>query len=159
MSKKIVILVIAILGVCILLVGVIGYLVYKNYYMPSTATLPPPPQTYDFPSEQIRYPAEWPNDLKFPEQFVLVDSASGSLPESTSIGWSVRLIYQGNTDATVKALSEFLGSKDWTITDNLSVDSNNVSILIEREGSSGIIAISSDPNNPSQTLITATFFP
>ena len=162
MSKKTVLLLIVIVGVCILLIGGAGYFAYKKYSQPEVNTLPPlppPPQTYDFPSEKTQYPADWPNDFKFPEDFVLVGTASGSLPGDTSTGWSARFNYQGSAEDTAKAASEFLESKGWTITDNLPANSDNVTLIVEQDNSSGIIAISKDPNNPSQTLITATFFP
>jgi hypothetical protein len=159
MSKKLIVTIIAVLGVCVLIAS-IGYYVYASYYLPSrVAPLPLSPQLQEFPSEEKQYPADWPVDFRFPEGFLLVDSTAGNLPESTGTAWSARLIYKGETSDAVRATTEFLVGTGWTVTENVPVDLDNTSLIVERGNGSGIIAISKDPNNSSQTLITATLFP
>lgn len=157
MSKKIITL-LAIFGV-VLLTAYVGYYAYINYYLPSRVKLPPPLRNVEFPSEPTQYPEDWPDDLKFPEDFVLVDSTSGTLPESTTEGWSAKLRYQGKPSDAVELASAFFEEKGWTIFQKTRLDSGGFSLILQREQGSGIVVIDSDPNDASATLIIATLFP
>jgi hypothetical protein len=148
----------ALVGVVILL-AFVGYFVYTNYYLPSRIKLPPPLRNVDFPSEQIQYPANWPDDLKFPEEFALVDSATGELPETTSTGWSVKLRFKGQPSDAVEKTSDFFEEKGWAIIQKSQLDSGGFSIILEQDQGSGIVIIDSDLDDPTTTLIIATIFP
>ena len=154
MSKKLIIFAV-LLGIVFL----IGYYLYTNYYLPSTVTLPPPLENVDFPSEPIPYPTDWLDELKFPEEFRLVDTASGALPEATAQGWAAKFRYQGTPSECTELLSSFLEGNGWTIIENNKLDAGGFLLLIQREQGSGIIVIDIDPNDASQTLIIATIFP
>jgi hypothetical protein len=153
MSKKLIIFAV-LLGIVIL----IGYYVYTNYYLPSTVTLPPPLENVDFPSEPVPYPADWLDELKFPNEFTLVDSSSGTLPEATTQGWAAKFRYQGKPSEATKSISSFMKEKGWTVAEN-KLDSGGNLLLIQREQGSGIIVIDFDPNDASKSLVVATIFP
>ena len=122
-------------------------------------TLPPPLENVEFPSDPVPYPTDWLNELKFPNEFTLVDSSSGTLPESTTYGWSAKFRYQGKPSEALKIISSFLEDKGWTIVENNNLESGGFSLLIQREHGNGIIVIDTDSRNASQTLIIATIFP
>jgi hypothetical protein len=160
MLKKLIIF-LAILGILgiIVLMAFVGYYLYLNYYLPKTATLPPPLANVDFPTEQVQYPADWPDELKFPEDLVLTDSSSGTLPDSAAMGWSAKLRFQGKPLEAEKIISAYFKDKGWTIVESTELDSGGFSLIIQREQGNGIIVIDTDPNNSSQTIIIATVFP
>jgi hypothetical protein len=157
MSKKLPI-VLAIFGICFL-ASAIGYYFYTNYYRPARVTLPSALENIEFPSEPTQYPAGWPDDLKFPEGLVLVDSTSGTLPESTTTGWSAKLRYQGKPSDATKLISAFFEEKGWAVSQETQLESGGFSLILEREQGSGIIIVDTDPNDASATLVIATIFP
>ncbi len=132
---------------------------YSHYYLPSTFTLPQPLSNVEFPLGQAQYPSDWPDELKFPSPFVLVDSSSGILPEGTTTGWSVKLKFLGNPLEADKLISEFFREEGWTIVESDQLDSGGYSLLIQRGQGNGIIVMDTDLTNPLQTLIIATVFP
>jgi hypothetical protein len=150
-----------------IIIGIISLLVLlsvsiyftKFYRVNETPTLPSPLTAVSFPSESIQYPVDWPDDLKFPKDFVLVDSTSGTLPESTAKGWSAKLRYQGKPSEAETAITAFFEEKGWTIVENNPLDSGGATLLLQRNHGSGIIVIDVDPKNSSATLVVATFFP
>jgi hypothetical protein len=159
MSKKLTSLVlIGILGGCAVALF-IGFRLYSNYNRPSQNSLPSPLEVIEFPAEPTQYPVDWPDDLKFPEEFVLVDSTTGQMPESTTTGWSAKLRYQGKPSDAVELASAFFKEKGWTILQKIQMDSGGFTLILQREQGSGIIVIETDPNNNSETLIVATLFP
>ncbi len=157
MSKKLVVS--AVILVIAILLGYFGYYIYTNYYLPSTVPLPPPLTNVDFPSEPMPYPTNWLDELKFPSEFTLVDSSSGTLPENVTQGWAAKFRYQGKPSDAAKIISSFLEEKGWTIVENKKLDSGGFSLLIQREQGNGIIVIDTDSSDASQTLIIATIFP
>jgi hypothetical protein len=157
MSRKLVTSAV-ILGIVILL-AYFGYYLYRTYSLPPIVPLPPPLASVEFPSEQTQYPVDWPDELKFPSGFMLVDSSSGTLPESTAQGWAAKFRYQGKPSEATKLISSFMEEKRWTIVENNKLDSGGFSLLIQREQGNGIIVIDSDPSDAAQTLIIATIFP
>jgi hypothetical protein len=148
-----------IIGIISLIVLVILSIYLTRFYrVNTTPTLPSPLTAVSFPSEPTPYPTDWPEDLKFPKDFVLVDSTSGTLPESTTKGWSAKLRYQGKPSEAENATTAFFEEKGWTIVENNPLDSGGSTLLLQREQANGIVVIDVDPNDPSVTLIIATFF-
>ena len=157
MTKKS-ILGLAFLGI-IILVPILGYYFYTHYYLPSTLILPQPLANVEFPAGQAQYPADWPEELRFPPDFVLADASSGTLPEGTTTGWAVKLRIKGNPSEAKQLISEFLKDKGWTAVESDQLDSGGFSLIIKRENGNGIVVIDPDPNISSQTLVIVTVFP
>lgn len=154
MSRKFIISII-ILGIVIF----IAYFLYTNYYLPSTATLPPPLENVDFPSEPVPYPTDWLDELKFPNEFTLVDSSTGTFPEATTQGWAAKLRYQGKPSDATKLISSFMKDKGWIIVEHNKLDSGGVLLVVQREQGNGIITVDVDPINVSQSLVMFVIFP
>jgi hypothetical protein len=157
MSKKIVAL--AVILAALLLSVYIGYYFYINGYFPPTFTLPSPLESVEFPSEPAEYQEDWPDDLIYPTDFVLVDSSSGTLPEDSTKGWSAKLRFQGKSLEALTAITAFFEGKGWTIIDKSSLASGGFTLILQREQGNGIVVIDIDPQHSSQTLIIATLFP
>lgn len=153
----------AVLAVVILVIIIVvpscGFFIYTNYYLPSKLTLPPSLANVNFPTGQAQYAADWPDGLKFPTAFVLVDSSSGTLPGGTTPGWSAKLRFQGNPSEAKKMISEFFKNTGWKIVESDQLDSGGFSLLIQHDAGNGIIVIDTDPNNSSQSLVIVTVFP
>jgi hypothetical protein len=150
-----------IIGGIVFLIIITGVYIYftRFYRERATPSLPSPLTAVPFPSEPIQYPADWPGDLKFPKEFVLVDSASGTLPESTAKGWSAKLRFQGKPSEAVTAISGFFEEKGWTIVENDRLDSGGFLLLLRHEQGEGIVIVDTEPSNSSHTLLIATLFP
>jgi hypothetical protein len=157
MSKKI-IFILLILGI-VILGSFFGYYYYENYYLPSKFILPPPLANIEFPSDHMQYPSDWPDELKLPQEFILADVASGTLPEGSTKGWSAKYRYQGKPLVAEKQISAFFENKGWVIVESYKLDSGGFSLIIQRNLGNGIIVIDTDPSNSLQTLIIATLFP
>lgn len=157
MSKKLIPFLIAI-GTTTLL-AYLGYYLYTHRAVSSIQPLHPPLANVNFPTDQIPYPVDWPEELKFPDEFVLVDSSSGTLPKGIIQGWAAKFRYKGNPSDVDIAISSFLIEKGWSIIEKSKLDSGGYSILIMMENGTGIIAIDKDPNKTSQSLIIVTIFP
>lgn len=157
MAKKFVI-VLTILGF-IILGACFGYYLYSNYYSPTKYALPSPLENVPFPTEQEQYPADWLDELKFPSDFILVDSSSGTLPESTIQGWAAKFRYDGTPSEARKLATSFLEEKGWTIAESSKLDSGGYSLLLQRDQGNGIVVIDNEPNNTSQSIMIVTIFP
>lgn len=125
------------------------------------ATLPPPLAAVEFPTQVIDYPSGWPAQLHYPEQFKLVEAASGELPGGGSPGWAAKLRYKGTPDSAADLLSSFFTSGGWQITDRMELDSGGFLILIERDNKTGtgIVVIDPDPTERSYSRVVAIVFP
>lgn len=159
MTKKITIP-LAVIGILtILFIAWFGYRLFSNYYLPSKTVLPSPLQNVSFPFTETQYTADWPDDLKFPNDFLLVDSSSGTLPEGTAIGWAAKFRYYGSPMEASQAIVLFLSEHEWTVVEDVKLDAEGISLLVQRQDGSGVIVLGTDPNDPSQTLIVASLFP
>lgn len=124
------------------------------------ATLPPPLKNVEFPTQVIAYPTDWPIELRYPEQFSVVEVSSGTLPDSASTGWAVKLRYAGDLKSAANILSSFFAEKGWQIVERTELDSGGVLLVIERgDKSTGIVIMDTDASNPDYTNIIATVFP
>src|SRR5438874_1547937 len=50
------------------------------------STFPPALAEVTFPTQSTAYPADWPAELHYPDQFSVVEAASGTLPDGVSQG-------------------------------------------------------------------------
>lgn len=117
-------------------------------------TLPPPLAKVPFPTKEVDYPPDWPTELRFPEEFRLVDVSSGVFLKGDK-GGAAKLLYKGHPQKAAELLSSFFVSRNWQIIKRYELDSGGVTLLIKRN-KSGIIVIDPDPNNPEYTRIAVT---
>jgi hypothetical protein len=113
----------------------------------------------EFPTEPIEYPAGWPEDLRYPEEFDLVDASSGSLPGSSALGWGAKLRYEGDLEAAASALSSFYEDNGWEVAEQSFLDTGGVVMVITREAGSGILVMDADGDDPAYTNVVAVVFP
>ena len=149
----------------LIVVGILAFVLYrfvfngnKDQYIQPSGIDPASLASVEFPSEAAQYPQDWPAELTFPTDFILVDSSSGSLPEGSKKGWSMKLRYAASSSDTEAAVTSFLQGNGWQIVQNEPLDSIGYSILIQRGKSSGIVIIDIDPVESSNSIILSTIF-
>jgi hypothetical protein len=122
--------------------------------------LPPPLANVRFPSQPISYPADWHPDLRYPNQFTLVEATSGISPRGTK-GWAAKLVYQGDPRNAADALSIFFVSKGWQPIERTELDSSGFLLLFQKgdKQRTGAIVIDPDTQRPGYIKIVATVFP
>lgn len=124
------------------------------------AKLPPPLAAVSFPSQVIGYPPDWHPDLRYPNQFSLVETVSGISPRGVK-GWAVKLVYQGEARVAVDLLSNFFASKGWQTLERTELDSKGFLLLVQKDDKhqTGAIVIDPDTERPGYVKIVATVFP
>jgi hypothetical protein len=113
-----------------------------------------------FPTQKVDYPVEWPQELRYPDQFTLVQTSSGM--ESGGIkGWAAKLRYTGSLKDAADLLSSFFTSNGWQIAERNELSTGGLSLLIERNNrqNTGLIVLESDPADSNSIRIVATVFP
>jgi hypothetical protein len=123
--------------------------------------LPPPLENVEFPTEKINYPRDWPVELRYPDEFMLVETSSGSSELGGPKGWAAKLRIEADPQSSADLLASFFTTQGWEINEREELDSGGVLILIERNSGAnqGIIVIDPDQTNPSYTNILASVFP
>ncbi len=124
------------------------------------STLPPPLESVDFPSQTIAYPIDWPVELRYPDQFKLVDAVSGILPDSSTRVHVAKLLYPGTAQDAENLLSSFFTRQGLQIAENNKLDDGGFQLLLQGgdKQHSGIVVIDPDTNNQKSTRILATIW-
>jgi hypothetical protein len=124
-------------------------------------TLSPPLEGVEFPSERINYPSDWPVELRYPGEFMLVETSSGSSELGGPKGWAAKLRIEADLHSAADLLASFFTAQGWQIHDREELDSGGVLILLEKKNGAnqGILVFDSDLTDPSYTNILATVFP
>ena len=122
------------------------------------ATLAGPLAGVEFPALAATYPPQWPAELDYPEQFIVVETGSGTLPESDVRGWAAKLRYEGDVGSAADLLSSFFMSQGWHIVEKTELGSGGFLMLIEGESGkgTGIVVIDPDPNDVRHTRALVT---
>jgi len=122
--------------------------------------LPPPLASVDFPLQVIDYPTEWPSDLRYPAQFVPVETTSGDLPGSVARGWGTKLVHQGDAGNAADKLSAFFISNGWQIIERTELDSGGYLLSLQRHDrqDTGAVVIDPDTEQPGHIKIIITVF-
>ncbi len=125
-----------------------------------TITLPPPLAGVEFPTQAIAYPPEWPADLRYPDEFSVVETSSGTLADD-STGWAAKLRYTGDPQSAADLLSSFFTERGWRVVERTELDSGGLLILVQHDEkkSSGALVIDPDTSDPGYTKVVATVFP
>lgn len=121
-------------------------------------TLPPPLIGVDFPDQVIDYPAGWPGDLRFPQEFQPSDFSSGVFPGATQSGWSAKLRYAGSPSNASQALSAFFSNQGWQVIEQDTLDSGGFLLVVEKgTQGSGLLIVDSDSTGGTLVLTTIYF--
>jgi hypothetical protein len=124
-------------------------------------TMSPPLEGVVFPGEKVFYPGDWPGELRFPDDFVLVEASSGNFELGGPKGWAAKLRIEADPHSAADLLASFFMAQGWEINDREELDSGGVLILLERMNGAnqGILVVDPDLTDPSYTNILATVFP
>lgn len=125
--------------------------------MPTTdplPTLPPPLARANFPKQAISYPQDWPTELRFPQEFVVVNTASGPSADGAVQIWTLKLRFAGNADAATEAMLTFLASRGWNAQQSVLSSGTHV-VTIERNNGAngGGFEADTDPDDPASARI------
>jgi len=125
-----------------------------------TVTLPLPLAKVEFPTQAVAYPPEWPADLRYPEEFSLVETSSGALPGGSK-GWAAKLRYRGDPQSAADLLSSFFTARGWRVVERIELDAGGFLILVQQheKRNSGALVIDPDTSDPGYTKVVATAFP
>ncbi len=125
-----------------------------------TTPFPPPLADIAFPTETIEYPSQWPPELRFSEEFSLVEAVSGELPENIATGTSSKLRFDDIPQKTQEAIESHFRQQGWELVESTQLDTGGIVILVEDpdNGQGGIIVIDNDPNNLETSIVLVTIF-
>jgi hypothetical protein len=113
----------------------------------SLSTLPPPLAGVPFPEQMIDYPLEWPEELRLPAPFRLVEVESGPLVEGDKIGWGGKFRFPNEPAAAAEALVTFFEETAWQINEQLDLGDGALLLFVsavDREGE-GMIVVDREP--------------
>lgn len=124
-------------------------------------TSSPPLAGVEFPLGTVEYPEDWPIELRYPEEFNLVETSSGSLDPGAPKGWAAKLRFEGDVKRAADLLSSFFTENGWQVSERTDLDSGGILIMIERNAGAnqGILVIDLDLTDPAYTNVLATVFP
>lgn len=112
----------------------------------------------DIPKDGVSYPDDWPEDLRFPKVFTLVETSSGKSVGGSSQGWTAMYRIKGSVDEAEASLRKHFLDLGWQIPAVEKQEESGYMFLLEKGESNGFIVIEADPDKRNQTLIMATFF-
>jgi len=124
------------------------------------AKLPPPLAAVSFPAQVIAYPPDWHPDLRYPDQFHLVEVSVGVSPQGSK-GWGAKLVFQGDPKNAADLFAIFLASKGWQVVERTELDSKGFLLIVQKgdKQHAGTIVIDPDTQRPGYIKIIATVFP
>jgi photosystem II stability/assembly factor-like uncharacterized protein len=126
---------------------------------PPLSTLPPPLADVHFPDEVTTYPADWPDVLRPPETFTLVETTSGPLLESAVTGRSAKLRFPHEPSVAAGQLEEFLKDIEWQIVERVDLGAGGLLLFIASSDNlgEGIVVIDPDQTEAGTSRIMVTF--
>jgi hypothetical protein len=111
----------------------------------------------DFPLQAINYPTAWPVEIRYPDQFLLVDASSAQLPDIGKYGWSAQLRFLGSIEDAYDQLIKFYDAHGWKVTEYPQMNTSTRMLLLQKnETQSGIVVLDIDRTNPRSVLIIAS---
>lgn len=126
-----------------------------------SSSLPAPLANVAFPTQVVPYPPEWPADLRYPEQFGVVETSSGTMPSGGAKGRAAKLRHKGDATSAADAMSSFFTAKGWQVVQRSALDSGGMLLLVQKgdRQHSGIVVIDPEPGNADYVRILATVVP
>jgi hypothetical protein len=121
-------------------------------------SLPPLLSGETFPVREIDYPDDWPSDLRFPKELIVVETSSGILNEGNSIGWITKLRSKGDVSQAKDLLMSVMEGNGWNIQEESDLGSSGALFLIAHPETSrtGVVVIEPDETDATQCLIVVT---
>ena len=108
----------------------------------------------DFQSTPIPYPQDWPADIQYPSEIVLIEALSGSIENSPKI-WSSKFISENGLEETAVILSEYFTSSGWDV-ERLVNDPKGIILSVERNNKESTGSVVLGPEDNSHTKILST---
>ncbi len=124
-------------------------------------SLPPMINKLKYEGEPVSYPDDWPNAVRYPKEFLLMDPVSGSLAGiggDNSTGYAAALLYKGNVSDAVQLMGEFMKSNGYTL-ECTKMQSWKYLLVVDKNHKGGAITFEEDLEEKDITRIIATVFP
>jgi hypothetical protein len=123
-------------------------------------TLAPVLADIPFPQQSAEYPSQWPDDLRYPRQFQVVDTTMQRAGRKARQGWAAKLRYKGTPAHASEDLAAFFSERGWRIVERTELEYGGYLLLIARDGSlgSGSIVVGADEQNSGAARVLATVF-
>lgn len=112
----------------------------------------------DIPNETINYPEDWPEDLRLPVSFSLVEANSGTSVGGSSQGWTAMYRFDGSVDEAESAINKHYFDNGWEIVGIEKQEIGGYKMLVQKGETEGFLVIELDSENQKQTLIMTTIF-
>lgn len=113
----------------------------------------------EFPLESVNYSPDWPDDLKFPDEIMLVEYQSGDALKGSSQGWSGKYRFNGDPSKLSGVLTNHFEQSGWNSTLIGDFPSSGYVLLLEKDQGDGLVIVDVDPDDPSETIIMVSLFP
>jgi len=124
------------------------------------ATMSSPLANVEFPTQEIQYPSDWPADLLYPDQFIVVDTSSGTFSETDKTEWAAKLRFAGDINTAADLLSSFFVNEGWQVIERSNLDGGGLLIIIQKNSTSnGIVIFDRDSHDAQYTSVVTTIFP
>lgn len=143
----------------IVIAGAVMFVFLARQSQPEVPTVQSPLKDVSFPIQTIPYPANWLDELHYPEQFQLVDTSFGALPVTNTKGYAAKLRFQGAPQAAADLLLSFFSEKGWKVVEQSSSGSGIVILIQSNKNKNGTVIIDSDSGDSNNAIILVTIFP
>jgi len=121
-------------------------------------SLPSPLKGVEFSAQPTDYPGGWPEEVRYPREFAVLEVSSGALDGRQ--GWGSKLMFKGTPEKASNLLSDFFVAKGWRIAQRTQLDSGGVVVVVDKnEGGSGIWVADTSTEDSTCTNIVVTVFP
>ncbi len=112
----------------------------------------------EIPDDKISYPEDWPEDLIFPKDFVLLDTSSGLSTESSRQVWTATFKFKGEIKVAGEKILQHFSENGWT--ESVPNQESNVDIVcfLKKDNSEGLIVLEKDETKNGLTYIMINFF-
>lgn len=125
---------------------------------PPLPTFPPPLADVPFPEQAIDYPVGWPEELRMPDHFMLVEAEAGPLVEGNSVGRGAKFRFAGDPSGAAEALQEFLEQSAWQVSQKVELGDGALLLFVSAvdEEEEGMVVVDRDPGpaGGSRLLLT-----
>lgn len=120
-------------------------------------TMPPVLPALEFPTATVEYPADWPEQLVYPERFDLLIANRSLLPDGVSEGWFTQHRVDGEPTDVAGDLTAQFEMSGWVV-DAFDLDANAVLLTLSHNDDvgSGSVTIDRDPDNLERSLVLST---
>lgn len=114
------------------------------------------------PFQSIPYPLNWPSELFFPDEFILLDGSFSQTSENNSIVYSADFLFNGDAKNAADLIETYFINNSWSTVERSDYDSFYAVLTFSRNNEDGEAIIFIGPaveNENSISAISTTIIP